>query len=149
MQSSDREAPSAASGNKMRRRSKSVRGSAKAGLRKTAKKKHRDSITQHRRTSRTFRRENEIERFTRELNSSVRLQRCSNSSAAHPPIPSRFLPASWPVPFGSAMPTTVLSVAGMATLCISSQRTIFRRRSSNCVSSRLTGRSRTLLAAVC
>jgi len=91
MQSSDREAPSAASGNKMRRRSKSVGGSAKAGLRKTAKKKHRDSITQHRRTSRTFRRENEIEPLTHELNTIAEQQRATtevlkliSSSSADP-----------------------------------------------------------------
>src|SRR6516164_119237 len=91
MQSSDREAPSAARSNKMRRRSKSVGGSAKAGIRKTAKKKHRDSITQRRRTSRTFRRENEIEPLTHELNTIAEQQRATtevlkliSSSSADP-----------------------------------------------------------------
>src|SRR6516225_1101591 len=85
----------------MRRRSKSVGGSAKAGLRKTAKKKHRDSITQHRRTSRTFRRGNEIERFTRELNTIAEQQRAttevlkliSSSSADPQPVFASILPS--------------------------------------------------------
>src|SRR5262249_44954699 len=91
MQSSDREATSAASSDKMGRRSKSVGGSAKARLRKTAKQKRRDSITQHRRISRTFRRENEIEPLTRELNTIAEQQRATtevlkliSSSSADP-----------------------------------------------------------------
>ena len=95
MQSSDREAPSAASSDKMRRRSKSVGGSAKARLRKTAKQKRRDSITQHRRISRPFRRENEIELLTRDLNTITEQQRAttevlklisSSSSSANPQL---------------------------------------------------------------
>src|SRR5215472_8483780 len=91
MQSSDREATSAASSDKMGRRSKSVGGSAKARLRKTAKQKRRDSITQHRRISRTFRRENEIKPLTHGLNTIPEQQRATtevlkliSSSSADP-----------------------------------------------------------------
>ena len=137
----------------MRRRSKSVGGSAKAGLRKTAKKKHRDSITQHRRTSRTFRRENEIEPLTHELNTIAEQQRAttevlkliSSSSADPQPVFASILASA--VRLCDADNGIIRRWDG--DLCISSQHTIFRRRSSNCVSSRLTGRSRTLLAAVC
>ena len=53
----------------MRRRSKSVGGSAKTRLRKTATQKRRHgSITQRRRVSGTSRREHEIDPLTNELN---------------------------------------------------------------------------------
>src|SRR5262249_11224149 len=64
--------------NKMRRRSKSVGGSAKTRLRKTAKQKRRHgSITQRRRAIRAFRRETELEPLTRELNTIVEQQRAT------------------------------------------------------------------------
>jgi len=138
----------------MRRRSKSVGRSAKTRLRQTAKQKGpHGSITQRGRISRSLGRETEIEPLTHELNAITEQQRATTevlkliSSSFGDPQP--VLPASWQVPFGSAMPTTVLSGAGMATLCILSQHTISRRRSSNGVSSRLTNRTSTPPAAVC
>ena len=62
---------------KMRRRSKSVRGSAKTRLRKTATQKRHGSITQRRRISRAFRRETEIEPPTHELNTIAEEQRAT------------------------------------------------------------------------
>jgi len=62
----------------MRRRSKSVGGSAKTRLRKTAKQKRRHSlIAGRRRIARTFRRETEIELPTRELNTIAEQQRAT------------------------------------------------------------------------
>src|SRR5437773_1974048 len=61
----------------MRRRSKSTGGS-KTRLRKTvAQKRHHGSISQRRRTSRTFRRENEIQPQTSELNTVAEQQRAT------------------------------------------------------------------------
>ncbi len=78
----------------MRQRSKSVGGSAKGRLRKTAKQKRRHgSITQRRRVSRTFRREPEIDPLTREQNTTAEQQRATtevlkliSSSSADPQI---------------------------------------------------------------
>src|SRR6516225_3788877 len=62
----------------MRRRSKSVGGSAKTRLRKTAKQKRRHGlIAGRRRIARTFRRETEIELPTRELNTIAEQQRAT------------------------------------------------------------------------
>src|SRR5499427_295039 len=62
----------------MRRRSKSVGGSAKTRLRKTTKQKRRHaSISQRRRVSRTVRRETEIGPLTRELNTIAEQQRAT------------------------------------------------------------------------
>src|SRR5215469_11871078 len=62
----------------MRRRSKSVGGSAKTRLRKTTKQKRRHaSISQRRRGSRTVRRETEIGPLTRELNTIAEQQRAT------------------------------------------------------------------------
>jgi signal transduction histidine kinase len=62
----------------MRRRSKSTSGS-KTRLRKTVaqKKRHHGSISQRRRTSRTFRRENKIRPHTGELNTIAEQQRAT------------------------------------------------------------------------
>src|SRR5215472_15664021 len=60
----------------MRRRSKSVGGSAKTRLRKTAKQKRRHGLI-GRRIARTFRRETEIELPTRELNTIAEQQRAT------------------------------------------------------------------------
>ena len=111
----------------MRRRSKSVGGSAKTGLRNTAKQKRRHgSITQRRRAIRASRRETETEPLTHELNTIAEQQHATtevlkliSSSSADP---QQVLPTYWQVPFGSAMPITALSIAGTAMLCISSQR---------------------------
>jgi two-component system NtrC family sensor kinase len=78
----------------MRQRSKSVGGSAKGRLRKTAKQKRRHgSITQRRRVSRTFRREPEIDPLTRDQNTTAEQQRATtevlkliSSSSADPQI---------------------------------------------------------------
>src|SRR5262252_5285075 len=78
----------------MRRRSKSVGGSAKTRLRKTTKQKRRHaSISQRRRVSRTVRRETEIGPLTRELNTIAEQQRATTevlkligSSSADPQI---------------------------------------------------------------
>jgi signal transduction histidine kinase len=80
----------------MRRRSKSVGGSAKTRLRKTAKQKGRHvSITQRRRVSRTFRRDIEIDSLTREMSTIAEQQRAttevlklisSSSSSADPQL---------------------------------------------------------------
>jgi len=62
----------------MRRRSKSVGGSAKTRLRKAAKQKRRHGlIAGRRRIARTFRRETEIELPTRELNTIAEQQRAT------------------------------------------------------------------------
>ena len=62
----------------MRRRSKSIGGSAKTRLRKTATRKRRHgSITQRRRVSRTFRRDTEIDSLTREMSTIAEQQRAT------------------------------------------------------------------------
>src|ERR1700756_1237407 len=63
--------------NKMRRRTKSVGGSAKTRLRRTAKQKRHGSKAQRRRVSRTFRRDTEIDSLTREMSTIAEQQRAT------------------------------------------------------------------------